>query len=1092
MIISPSSTRAFLRTFALILSGIAISSGVACAQAPSPILDPETAGRAYIIAFPDTTANALDPRYPNTRGPRSEFSLWIYSAVKNKVRIIQGGGGTTVLDAPAGRFKIFNFTGSPVVTSINTKTNNTYRVESDFPVIIYCYLATIQGLEAWTPIPIDRWGKEYHSASVSGEVVREIGAAGNIVVPYTPKMGSAEILMLAAYDNTRITLRPPPGVDFLGGPPRDITLNAGQAYQVQSIVDVDLEGAGQPDIAATVITSDKPIGILSGNTRVQINYDETGLKNNAYKNMLMEWLTPSEQHGKEFVFMPTWDNVRPGSGAAAERKREYVRLYSTQGKETPGFYLQPGGTTQVPFTAVIDSLREFVFGNPAAVCIRTDIASQALMHSSAIVKFNGSTPCFGGIPCLSYDAWAPYMVELVPREQWTTFAPYYAPVNPGGMLHYLNVVADTISAQNIYRESGSRFLFTRKIPGTDLIWGSVPVNPGQDNYLVGRNGARFFAFAYGMFKGFEEYRPGRTKRDDDDQHAIAGGGDDAPVVAHPAEYEEYNALAYGYPLAPGRNLLAPSDSLRIDTTMDCWRLEIDARAVNENPNGFLSVALEPDSTTNARLVPVDPLRFSDILGRSYVKVAVEPLDPLQNAGATVLLKDRTGRVWKVNYKYEAEYVTIDSATGVNFGFVVVNREVERTVTITNPLQKSVEVKDLRLALGNQNYTIVRSTPAGPLLVPPMPVKLGPGEKMTVVIRVKPTIQDQIYVDTVKVVLSCTRMMLPLITETIGSTAGPQITGYDWKERWVTAKETGNCTKNMEPFYVGEISIENLGTSSFSVKSLELIGADSAFFEFDFMTDPLSAIRPGDEFRPETPPRRQLVRFMPKEERIYFVRARLTTENDEVVESSLTGIGVESHGSITGATFDHTLACPPAQVKDVIIRARPTRPLTITTIQINGADASCFTMEPTGIALPVTLNPGDSLVIPVSFCGNGSQGCAAQIEFTGNHALCDDSAGVLDASPLLSVPLGGALEDLRVHRRDGDDAVEITCTIPAAAHLRLEIFDALGRPVSLPTDGPVEAGPRSIRWSTAGVASGIYYGRLVVGEWSRTVPIVIRK
>jgi len=439
-----------------------------------PTLDENASGTFYMVAFPDTTSNALDSRYPNTR-VRSEASLWIFSAVKNKVKITSNGGASTTLTLDAGKFKIYQIPGSIVVDVSGSPVAKTLKIEADFPIVLYCYFANIQAVEAWTPIPVELWGTQYYAAAVPGEVVKEIGVAGETEVPETPKPGNAEIMVIAAYDNTTVTLTPPPGSNFDGGAPHTVTLNEGQVYQVQSRVDPSPDAENQEDLGGTIIISDKPIGALSGNTRVQIVTDEVGLKNNAYKNMLMEWLPPTEQHGKEFVYMGTWDAHRPGIGAAAERKREFVRIYNTLGKPTGGYYLQPGGVTQVPFKIKRDTLREEALGAPTGTWFHTDDPVQVMMHSSAIVQFNGSTPCFRGIPCLSYSAWAPYMVELVPREQWPTFAPYYAPPNPGGMQHYINVVTDTNSVLKIIRENGSTFLFNRKIPGTDLIWGSMSV-----------------------------------------------------------------------------------------------------------------------------------------------------------------------------------------------------------------------------------------------------------------------------------------------------------------------------------------------------------------------------------------------------------------------------------------------------------------------------------------------------------------------------------------------------------------------------------------------------------------------------------------
>jgi IgGFc binding protein len=1087
------------------------------AQVPDPLLDENASGTYFIVAFPDTTANALDSRYPNTR-VRSEASLWIFSAVKNKVKITSNGGASTTLTLEAGKFKIYQIPGSIVVDVSGSPVSKSLKVESDYPIVMYCYWANIQSCEAWTPIPVEFWGTQYSAAAVAGEVVKEIGISGETEVPETPKPGNAEILVIAAYDNTTVTLTPPPGTNFDAGAPRTVTLNEGQVYQVQSRVIASDEAEGQEDIGGTTIVSDKPIGVLSGNTRVQIVVDEVGLKNNAYKNMLMEWLSPTEQHGKEFVYMGTWDSHRPGIGAKSERKREFVRVYNTFGKTMGGSYLQPGGVTQVPFSIKRDTLYEAVMGTPTATCFRTDDPAQALMHSSAIVQFNGSTPCFRGIPCLSYSAWAPYMVDLAPREQWPSFAPYYAPPNPGGMQHYINVVTDTLSMLKIVRENGSTFLFNRRIPGTDLIWGSMSVSQGEDHWLLGKDGAKFWGFVYGIAEGGEEYRPGRAKKKDGPSTA-GGGGKESPAPLHPCEYEEYNAVSYGYPLAPTRRVLKPADSLQIDTVLDCWTLTIKIRAINPNPVGLRSVTLDPTSVKNAKLTPVDPLRLSDIIGRSQIELKVEPIDPLKNAEATVIIKDRTGKIWQLYYKYEAEYVTMNPSTEVNYGQVTLGSTESRTVTITNPLTRPLEVKEIRLAVGTQGYVITSTTPDGPARQPnPQAVTLQPGETITVDVAVTPMLENQEYVDTLKVILGCTRVPLPLITQTVkpiiyvgdlqfgtfvkdldgpktlplevcnigggelrfkhptdndpthllewlasmGYTVDPveiaklqttvlkknecftlqvtfdpntvpvglyrvvarywastretrdtsvwtaqvvrpggRLSDKDWDKQWLTAKAGINCTKNGTPLYDGMLYLTNTtGTSPARVKTIEMLGQDATdgFFRFD-NSNPQELIKTGDEVRPGDT-LRQRVQFLPTTERTYSAQVRIITEMNDTLLGLLSGTGIESHGSITGIKYDTVVynnpyPGTPSQRRLVYVTAKPTRPLTITGIEVLGVDAGNFWVDPADLArLPKTLQPGETDSFYVEFRAQASGDRTATIVFKGDHSLCDDSTNTL--------------------------------------------------------------------------------------------------
>ena len=318
-------------------------------------------------------------------------------------------------------------------------------------------------------------------------------------------------------------------------------------------------------------------------------------------------------------------------------------------------------------------------------------------------------------------------------------------------------------------------------------------------------------------------------------------------------------------------------------------------------------------------------------------------------------------------------------------------------------------------------------------------------------------------------------------------AGPQITGYDWKARWVHRP----CTKNPLEFSEGEILLTNAGTEPAVVKTIELIGTDASYFELD-TTDSTRSVEPGDVIPPGTGSLRQKVRFKPVDERIYSVVVRLITGNGDTVESSLQGTGIDSHGTISGATFDPTKACPPEQIRNVVIRALPTRPLTVSNIQISGAGASCFAIIFQNIALPFTLKPGDSMVIPVSYCGDGSQGCAAQIAFSGDHSFCDDSTAILDANTFSSAGASELPEDIRVHHRNADDDVEITYTLPAPAQVRVEIFDARGAMVALLLDERSDAGRYGTRWSMAPHASGLYYCRVTAGNRSRSVPILITR
>lgn len=695
-----------------------LASQVARPQLPAD-LDLDGAGTLYYVAFPDTAGNRIDPRFPNNR-VASETSLWLFSATTASVKITQNAV-TDVVSLEPGKFKIYQFRSNPTVAAINTVGKGSVRVESDVPIVMYCYAAAYQGAETWTPLPVNTWGTRYTAACVPGERLQSISVSDEVKVKRSPLSAPAEVLVVAGFDSTTVTITPPAGMRFLGNPPATVKLNEGETFQVQSIVDT-ASGVRGDDIAGTVISADKPVGVISGNTRARVNAEDTPLVGNAYMNPMIEWLTPIEQHGRKFVWLPTYDSRRMGSGAVAERRREYLHVYNTSKAGAMKGYMLNASTAQTHFViSGRDTCSEMAFGTAAGVYVETEGPAMAMMHSMAIIRQTSSTPTGYGVPAQEFEGWAPYMVSLVPREQWGNFAPYYAPTNPGAMQSFISVVTDTVTAKQLVRENGSTFLLNRKIPGTDLIWGTMNVSPGEDHWVHAKNGGTFTGMVFGLFRGEEKYRPGGARRRDaGDTRTIAS----AAATAHPAEFEEYNALSYGYPLVARRRFLSGPDTLKIDTVLDCERMTLTIRSINLNPVGLRSVTLDPTSLVNARLVPIDPARLSDLVGMTNVVLHVEAVDPSKDARAVILIKDRSGKSWQVPFHWIAERLDVTPALRNNFGDPPPYVSTIQTVTLTNPTTQPLTVKGVELASGTQGFSVVSTTPA-------VPTVLAPGARMTV-------------------------------------------------------------------------------------------------------------------------------------------------------------------------------------------------------------------------------------------------------------------------------------------------------------------------------------------------------------------------
>jgi hypothetical protein len=1111
--------------------------------------DPRSTGATYIVAFPDTTTNTFDARYPNRM--EDKIYIYMYSAVNNNKIAVTGNGFNRVLTGQAGKFTILELTDptfkapTPVVTESGKPTKNgTFRIEAQQPIVVYCYMVTKFGCAAFTPIPVEFWGTEHYAQGLPGEPANDVAPAGEFNYYAKRKMAPSEIVVIAAEDNTLITFVPSANSRLLDNPQINaVRLNKDEAYQIQSWVDTSeqADANAQPDLSGVYITSTKPVGVLSGMSRAMVFNDVAGLAKNSFKDMMIEWVAPVEQHGRQFVYMPTMDARRPkgtpGEDLTEKRSGELVRIYATntQRKKTTGYETDPGTGTRTFFT--IERPSEFYhdrIGVPEARYFKTDSIAQAFMHTTAVVKFLGTTGYGGGYIGAKYDGWGTYSVEMVPREQWINAAPYFAPIHPSNMEHFLNVVTDTASAKKLYwGNAGSPptnpVLLNKPIKGTDLVWGSITVNTGLDLFMTGWDtkagkpdtSVKFYAFVYGLYKGHEEYRPGKTGKKDEGGSGIASAGTGKKdEVLHPSEYEEYLAVTYGYPLAPSRIILRPSDSLQIDTTMECFKLTVNIKALNENPVGLRSIAL--DSVNNAKINYVDPISPSEIIGKTKATFDVVPINPLRNASAVIIITDRTNKTWRIKYSYEAEYVNVvpDNPAVLDFGEVTLNSPATKKITVTNPLKKDVQIKSLSFALGNQEFKIIKPTAAQ------LPITLKPNETMEIEVEITPTIENKLYEDSVKIKLSCTDIAVKVQAETVSpclyiddynfgtlapgqdstqtvsicnlgrgyisfknpagadvitwletnfsitqadkdklkntilgpgkgpadpnvpscvqinltfkssvtgvfqTTArlwastrdcrdtsiwtatvtqpGPQITGYDWHDQWVTT--LNNCTKNTLGQYEALIYVSNNGSSPFKVQSLDITGADAAYFKFD-KSDPTTTVQPipGLEIKEgDANKRAQKVLFTPDAERNYLARVQLVTDKNDTVQALLQGTGIESHISIAGNNYGRVEfkgAGATTVTGKAVLSTKPTRVTTITDLRISGADAANFRFNWNAATapynyLPTVANPwrnipiNTDINIPIDFVPSAPGDKVALIEAFGDFAKCDISLDTL--------------------------------------------------------------------------------------------------
>ncbi len=702
-------------------------------------------GSRYVLAFPGIAANSYDGRFPSPLSDR--FFIYLYSAVPdNDVRITRRAvGKPSTVTLPAGSFKTVELDMGGAISDYGVPSNNTILVEAEHPVILYCYLATRYGGEAWTPAPVESWGTEYFAAALPGRILLNVYPVGLEGSGSAISAAPAQIVVVAAYDETEVTIVP--NAPLRDGPPvQKIRLMAGQAYQVQSVVDTTTGETPppQPDLGGSRITADKPIAVISGNTRNHVTDTARGITRNSFKNMLTEWLTPTDQHGTEFVYLPTADRCATRNDSAdtthGVRANEYVRIYGTSADTTIGAFHNPAigidDTVRImsrSFSQV--SINRFDSG----IVFRTDRPAQLVMHSAAVTRYNDTTDYPGEKKGISYDTWSPYMVEMIPREEWSSFAPFIAPLYPPSIDHYVNVVADSSCIGRVTLRQGSvfgtyeePFIFNRgAIPGSSLVWGTMQIIPGTDYSLHGDDSTvRFSGFVYGVRQGYEILR----------------------FTQYP-EFEEGNAISYGYPLAPSRKVVAPGDELEIQTErLDCYALWCRLRIANPYPVGLRAVWLA-DGGTNTKLRFSKPTDSADILRQSAAEFIAHPIDSNRTATATIVVMDRTGKYWTIPYEFIPTPAMLAPADRLDFGPVRIGAGAMREVVITNPLDRNLRIEEARLRSGNSSFKIVATSEI-------LPASLPPGASMKIAVRTIPD-GERSFTDTLRFRFDCSSRSIPL-------------------------------------------------------------------------------------------------------------------------------------------------------------------------------------------------------------------------------------------------------------------------------------------------------------------------------------------
>ncbi len=241
-------------------------------------------GRNFYVAF---MQNELV--FDGITDPINTLDLFISASMDAKV-VVQGPNKNDTLFVVRGTMRRVGFDRKALLNVSETVSDRAIHISSDVPITVYGMNSIYTTSDMFSAIPVINWGQEYVIMSYSNDYYRGESTE------QSAKPRKSEFCVIAANDETVVTITPKTETNFGRKPDKafSITLNKGESYLVQS---AEVQTGG--DLSGTLVSANKPIGVISGHVRTAI-YQNLDVAFTS-KNHLAEMLAPTNTWGKNYI-----------------------------------------------------------------------------------------------------------------------------------------------------------------------------------------------------------------------------------------------------------------------------------------------------------------------------------------------------------------------------------------------------------------------------------------------------------------------------------------------------------------------------------------------------------------------------------------------------------------------------------------------------------------------------------------------------------------------------------------------------------------------------------------------------------------------
>jgi hypothetical protein len=588
---------------------------------------------------------------PNWTTPAENIQIYVASPTNNTVHCDFYGGSATPIDTRSATLNagetytfIQNSTTLAEERQPEVVEYKAIHVYAKNPIAVSAMSHSASTTDSYLALPLPALGTEYIASTYFDDHYNSGGP-----------MLAGEFLIVAPYDSTHVTIQdvrtPTRLTDSTASHSRGdtwtVTLQKGQTYLVQSTG----LGYGDDDLTGTPITSDKPIGFISGHQRCSIPIGATSDS----KDHLCEMYPPLDRWGNEYYDMPMSGRTVCG---------DYIRLIAGEDNVLVG---ENGRVV-----AVLGKKGDFVdrafVSDP--VVYRSVSSSGGSSNKKFLTVLMSYSEHESGDPGIG----DPFSITMPARHQFQKRMFFRCPGSSAGpaFTHYATFVllTDSVNRLRLNGKSITSYPLVGRtpIPTTNMSAIRVKIPSSSIGYLA-ECGEPFGAYLYG-------------------QTDVDG---------------------YGHPASMGMRLYSSADTVAPGESHDssCGTFHVMLRDTNHL--GFIDsriseIGMITDSNDLRWSSPGHNFSLSYdrpfTPGDDFAQFTLTPIDPSKDAFAPIWTTDRAGNVAVYKYRYAAQRVAVTPQTSlVNYGHVLFGSDSCSRITLRNLGDAPLQIDTVTLSNG---------------------------------------------------------------------------------------------------------------------------------------------------------------------------------------------------------------------------------------------------------------------------------------------------------------------------------------------------------------------------------------------------------